>query len=119
MQIQELKVKLTTEIDPSATWLENQFPTIPEKRCSELTYLNYQNVEDCFGIEARKKLETAVKKNPEIKVVIVAVLTKAGKVKGPRAFIENEALYYGQYELFNTSAGMDGFVEIFHNIKKT
>jgi len=118
MKIIELKELFREEIKPSDTWLHNQYPAHPSKRCSPKTYLNYQNIEDCFNIEARKQIEKAIEKHPEISVVIVAVLDKRGKVRHPRTFIRNEAEYYKHYELFACSAHMPGFIEVFHNIKK-
>lgn len=117
MKIEELKKALTTEVPASDTWLQNQYPAQPNKRYAKETYLNYQNIEDTFGKEASTKIHNAVLDHPEIPVVVLAVLGKTGKVLGPRVFIQNEAHYYGQYELFATSAGMKGFVEVFHNIK--
>jgi len=117
MNVEELKKALTTEVPASDTWLENQYPAVPSKRCHQSTYLNYQNIEDCFGRGAREQIEKAVKEHPEIPVVIVAVLDKRGRPKDPRTFLHNEAQYYGHYELFACAAGMKGFVEVFHNIK--
>jgi len=117
MKIENLKEKLHTPIKEGETWLQNQWPAQPNKRYSDVTYLNYQNIEDLFGRKASTKIHNAVLDHPEIPVVVVAVLDKNGKVEGPRVFIQNEAHYYGQYELFACSAGMDGFVEVFHNVK--
>jgi hypothetical protein len=118
MKIEELKQNLQTPIKEDETWLQNQWPAQPNKRYSDVTYLNYQNIEDLFGKKANTKIRKAVLDHPEVPVVVVAVLDKNGKVEGPRAFVQNEAEYYGHYELFACAAGMDGFVEVFHNVKK-
>jgi hypothetical protein len=115
--LERLKQELTTPVEASESWLQNQYPARPDKRYAQTTYLNYQNLEDLFGAEARHRIEQAVKEHPDVKVVIVAELTKTGRLKGPRSFIENEAEYYGQYELFAVAAHMGGFVEAFHNFE--
>lgn len=118
MNIEELKKALTTEVPASSTWLQNQYPALLTKRCSSLTYLNYQNLEDCSGVEARKSMEAFLAKHLGHNIVIVAELTKSGKPKKKlRIFADNEALYYTQYELFGCAAHMEGFVEVFHTIK--
>ncbi len=118
MNIDELKAKLYTPIEENETWLQNQWPARPNQRLSEYTYLNYQNLQNVFGPEARKKMESAVAEHPEVQVVVVAVLNKSGRLKGPRSFLEEWADYYSQYELFASAAGMPGFVEVFHNLKR-
>lgn len=117
MNVEELKKALITEVPPTDTWLQNQYPAIPSKRYSSLTYLNYQNIEDCFGKDARQQIEKAVTAHPEIPVVILAALDKRGRLRGSRSVVQNEAQYYGHYELFACAANMEGFVEVFHNIK--
>lgn len=118
MKIEELKKALATEVPASSVWLQNQYPAIPSKRCSSLTYLAYQNLEDVSGVEARTSMEEFLAKHPDAKIVVVAEITKTGKPKKKlRAFTDNEALYYPQYELFASAAHMEGFVEVFHNIK--
>ena len=116
--LERLKAELVTEVKPSETWLQNQYPAQPNKRYAPSTYLNYQNLEDLFGPQARAKIAEAVNQHPEIKVVILAELTKTGTLKRPRSFIGDEAAYYGQYELFGCAAHMAGFIEVFHNFKK-
>lgn len=91
MKLKELKELFREEIAPSDTWLHNQYPAPPSKRCSPKTYLNYQNIEDCFSSEARQQIQKAIEEHPEIPVVILAVLGKRGKVRGPRTFLRNEA----------------------------
>jgi hypothetical protein len=121
MKITELKEKLQSKnIQVSETWLRNQFPAQPSERYSKLTFMNFQNIEDNFGKEAKEELEEFLKKPRiiPINVVILAELTKNGKAKKkPRLFAGSEALYYGQYELFACSAHMEGFVEIFQNVR--
>jgi hypothetical protein len=57
-------------------------------------------------------------------VVVLVELTKKGTMKKkPRLFVDNNvgydnfASYYGYYELFACATHMDGFVEVFQNIK--
>ncbi len=118
MKIEELKKALATEIEPSATWLKNQYPAQPNKRYAKETYLNYQNIEDVFGKETADSLKQWLEKHPEEKVVVVASLTAKGRIgPKPRLFTDPESVYYGQYELFACSAHLSGFVEVFHNFK--
>lgn len=123
MNVQGLKVALALDKSSaehlSGSWLENQYPKNPSGRCSKVTYLNYQNLEDCFGVEARGKIEKYVAERPEVRVVIVAALGKRGKPRGPKVFLKNEADYYTQYELFAVAFHMHGFVEVFHNIERS
>lgn len=102
--------------EASATWLQDQYPALPDKRLSKLTHLCYQNIEDNYGKETADQMKKFVEteKRP---VVVVAEITKSGmKSKRPRAFVDEEACYYSQYELFAASAHMHGFVELFHNL---
>jgi len=122
MKIQELKEKLKSEIKPSESWLQNQFPANPTERYSKLTYNNFQNIEDCFGKEASNALKAFLAKNPT-KAVVVAELTKKGNVKKrPRLFTDlgsgccHWATYYGQYKLFACATHMEGFIEVFQNM---
>ena len=115
MNVKELMAELKSA---NVSWLENQYPAIPSERYSSKTYLNYQNLQDCFGEKAKNKIQNAVLDHPEVHVVVVAELYRSGKRKCPRVFIQNEADYYGQYELFACAALMEGFVEVFHNIKR-
>jgi len=120
MILDELKKQLKSkDIPVTNIWLENQYPARPSERLSTKTFLNYQNIQDFKGLQARKTLEEFLAKNPEAEVVIVAELTKDGKPKKKfRMFLDNEARYYSMYELFCNAAHMEGFIEIFHNIKK-
>lgn len=124
MKIDELKEKLKSQnIQASDTWLENQFPARPQERYSKLTYMNFQNIEDNFGKEARTQLEEFLKAHPDKKTVVLAELTEKGNVKKkPRLFMDsgigydNFASYYGIYELFACASHMHGFVEVFQNV---
>jgi hypothetical protein len=121
MKIEELKQKLETPIEASDTWLKNQWPAQPNKRYSELTYLNYQNLSDVFPDrpDLKEQTETVIKEHPKIQLVILARLDSKGRVTGFIALHEPDSLYYGQYELFAGAYHLKGFCEVFHNIKNT
>lgn len=122
MNLVELKQKLPYKVRSSESWLENNYPSRPEDRCQKITKENFQNIEDVFGIDARKRIEQGVKKFPDVPVVILAKLPKSGNIpKKPRevAFVKENVSYYRQYELFASSAHLDGFIEVFHHgVKK-
>jgi hypothetical protein len=120
MNLEEIKQHLRYEIKPDETWLHNCYPARPEHRCDVSTLDNYQNIEDVFGLEAKKKIERAVKKNPLVAVVILAELPKSGKMPKkvtPLVFLNNEAHYYKRFELFSASLQptCHGFIEVFHH----
>ena len=123
MNLVELKEKLPYK-PKNQSWLQNGYPARPEDRCQKITKENYQNLDDCFGVVARKELQKFIKEKPDVPVVVLAPLSKTGKISSgksgkPRLFIGNEALYYPQYELFACSANLDGFIEVFHHgVKK-
>jgi hypothetical protein len=115
--LQELKEKLKSEIEPSDTWLKNQYPANPNERYSKLTYNNFQNITDIFDEVVSEQLKEYLKKHPEKKVVVLARLTSKGRLnKKPLLLVEPDSLYYGQYELFACAFHLTGFVEVFQNI---
>jgi len=122
MNLVELKQKLPYKVKSGETWLENGYPSRPEDRCQKITKENFQNIEDVFGIDSRKQIEKAVKTNPKIPVVILAKLPKSGKIPKdpqPLTYIQSEASYYTQYELFASASHIHGFIEVFHHgVKK-
>jgi len=119
MRPQELMQVLTTPIDPSESWLQNQYPARPSARYSDRTYLNYQNLADCFGSIVKENVIRLLREHPEIKIVIVAELTPRGNPrKQPTIFVDPESDYYGNYELFACAFHLAGFIEVFHNFKK-
>lgn len=122
MNVAELKEQLQSK-DANKSWLKNQYPANPSERYSKLTYNNFQNIEDCFGKEASDQLRAFLVRNPTNAVVVAELTEKGNAKKKPRLFTDlgsgycHEASYYGQYELFASSAHMDGFVEVFQNVK--
>jgi hypothetical protein len=119
MQIQELKQKLKSTIQPSETWLENQYPANPNERYSKYTFNNYQNITDIFNEDASKSLKEYLEKHPEKKIVVLARLTSKERLnKTPLLLDEPDSLYYDQYELFACAFHLTGFIEVFQNIKE-
>jgi hypothetical protein len=117
MQIQELKEKLKSEIKPSETWLQNQFPANPNERYSKHTFNNFQNITDVFSKETSEQLREFLKEHSEKKVVVLARLTSKGRLnKKPLLLTEPDSMYYGNFELFASAFHLTGFVEVFQNI---
>jgi hypothetical protein len=103
----------------------NQYPARPEERYAKITYMNYDNIADNFGQETADQLKEYLTEHPDMKVVVLAELTKKGNAKKkPVIFTDSGtgychfASYYGEYELFSCASHLDGFIEVFHNFTR-
>lgn len=124
MKLKELKdvfSKLNADVSPSSSRLENQYPAKPMDRYTEQTYMKYENLTDVFPRDG-KRMESLIKKylneHPHKKIVALAILNSKGQKIQPIILEEPDSLYYGEYELFACALCLEGFVEVFHNIKR-
>lgn len=105
---------------PQDSWLKDQYPGRPENRLSELTYLKYENLEQFLSKDHADKMRNFLALHKEEGVVVLLPVGKSGRVgKRPRLLLREEVYYYSKYELFAPAAHLNGFVEIFHNLKRS
>lgn len=117
--LDELKSRYTV---PKAgdTWLQNQYPALPLERLDKRNYMNYANLEKFTATaEWIPKIKKLVRVHSDVPIVVLARLDASGRFTKPMILVQNDALYYPQYELFASAYHLKGFVELFHNQKRS
>lgn len=117
--LDELKSRYTS---PKAgdTWLQNQYPALPSERLDMRNYLSFGNLKMFPALKDEiPKIMKLVHDKPDVPFVVLARLDSAGRYTKPVFLLGNDALYYPRYELFASAHHLQGFVELFHNQKRS